>query len=97
MQVKYLLVVDDVPVAIKFHPINRVLILGGPVTSLSLISALKDSYFQVGEEVKSEMRNGRCRFEFHELSRQKFEEVIEQIKGEGLVPQVVTSFGRIMR
>lgn len=97
MQVKYLLVVNDAAVAIKFHPINRVLVIGGPVVSLPLISTLRDSYFKLPEEVKSEIRNGRCRFEFHEVARLDFEKTIEQIKEEGLIPEPVKSFGRIMR
>lgn len=97
MQIKYLLTVDGVKVAIKFHPINRVLVLGGQLNSVLLIGTLRDNYFQTGEEVKSFVGNKRCRFEFQNLQRQKFEAAIEIIKNEGLILQPVNSFGRIMR
>lgn len=96
MNIKNIIRVDGDAVGVRYHPINRVLLIIGPCKSYSLINTLFKHYFEAKVEY-SEIINNKCKFSNSNYSIQRFENALDKLQEQGISIEGVKSFGRLTR
>lgn len=97
LNIKKLLIIDDLPIAVKFNPLQMLLTIGGSMKTYSTITMLLSDFFKVKKIDFQDSTNNRCRFIVNNVRRNTFEKGIEAVRAEGIIPSDVKNFGRIMR